>query len=141
MTLHKFNNGNGWEEEECVTFPWMLRGEEIRGQESLRGCTVEGGGEGFKNVRFKVRSVDNKGNQRLLPTGGSWGLFGWHTIKPSDTQIVITEGEYDAMAVYQSTGLPSISLPNGARSLPPCLLPLLERFERVFLWMDDDSAG
>ena len=45
------------------------------------------------------------------------------------------------MAVYQGTGLGAVSLPNGARSLPPVLLSLLERFERVFLWMDDDEAG
>lgn len=31
---------------------------------------------------------------------------------------MITEGEYDAMAVHQETGLPAISLPNGANHLP-----------------------
>ncbi len=33
-------------------------------------------------------------------------------------KVVITEGEYDAMAVYEATKLPAISLPNGATSLP-----------------------
>jgi hypothetical protein len=54
---------------------------------------------------------------------------------------VITEGEYDAMAVHQETGLPAISLPNGCRSLPVELLPLLERFEDIYLWMDNDIPG
>jgi DNA primase len=31
------------------------------------------------------------------------GLFGLTTLKETDKAIVITEGEYDAMAVYQET--------------------------------------
>jgi twinkle protein len=45
------------------------------------------------------------------------------------------------MAAFQSTGVPSISLPNGARSLPVELLPSLEKFKKIYLWMDDDLAG
>lgn len=37
--------------------------------------------------------------------------------------------------------MPSVSLPNGASSLPPKVLSLLERFERIYLWMDDDLPG
>jgi hypothetical protein len=37
--------------------------------------------------------------------------------------------------------MPCVSLPNGASSLPPKVLPLLERFDRIYLWMDDDVAG
>jgi len=29
--------------------------------------------------------------------------------------IVVTEGEFDAMAVYQATGFPAVSLPCGAK--------------------------
>ena len=45
------------------------------------------------------------------------------------------------MAVHQDTGLPAVSLPNGASSLPVELLPRLERFTRIYLWMDDDLVG
>jgi twinkle protein len=63
-------------------------------------------------------------------------------IVPADAkEVVLTEGEYDAMAVYQATGRPSISLPNGCRSLPDQVLPLLERFEKIYLWMDNDGPG
>ena len=55
--------------------------------------------------------------------------------------MVITEGEYDAMAVHQATGLPAVSLPNGVNHLPKQLLPFFERFERIYLWMDADMAG
>jgi twinkle protein len=48
------------------------------------------------------------------------------------------EGEYDCMAAHQATGLPAISLPNGASSLPIGLLPQLEQFQKIYLWMDND---
>ena len=45
------------------------------------------------------------------------------------------------MAVHQATGMLAISLPNGANSLPISLLPQLEQFKRIYLWMDADEAG
>jgi twinkle protein len=45
------------------------------------------------------------------------------------------------MAVYQATGRPAVSLPNGCRSLPVEVLPMLEQFEKVYLWMDNDAPG
>lgn len=91
--------------------------------------------------RLKLRSLVSKGNQRLLPSGGVWNFFGWHTVPLDAEEVVITEGEFDAMAVWQATGAPAVSLPNGARSLPVELLPLLEKFKKIYLWLDDDAAG
>lgn len=53
----------------------------------------------------------------------------------------MTEGEFDAMAVYEATGLPAVSLPNGASNLPAQLVGYLEKVERIYLWMDNDEAG
>ena len=119
--------------------------------------------ETFITRRIKVRSVERKDWQRMDPPGGGWGLFGYHTIpnhKPApstddkkkhknsmknepreEREIIITEGEYDAMAVWQATHRPAISLPNGCRSLPVEVLPLLEEFTKIYLWMDNDAAG
>lgn len=44
-------------------------------------------------------------------------------------------------AVWQATGRPAISLPNGCRSLPMEVLPMLERFQKIYLWMDNDGPG
>ena len=90
----------------------------------------------------------------MSPKGGRWGFFGWHLVKPEHKEIIITEGEYDAMAVAQSLAdlpstspyatlknIPAISLPNGCNSLPPDLLPILENFEKIYLWMDNDKSG
>ncbi|MDP2436558.1 MAG: bifunctional DNA primase/helicase, partial [archaeon] len=114
-----------WKQHRCITFPWI---------------GVDEQGKLFYQ-RLKVRSMTSKACMRLDPAGGEWGFFGWHTVPPEATEVVITEGEYDAMAVHQATKMPAISLPNGARSLPVQLLPLLERFRKIYLWMDDDVAG
>jgi len=97
--------------------------------------------ERFVLRRIKVRALEQKSWQRLDPPGGGWGLFGWHTVPEDAKEIVLTEGEYDAMAVYQATGRPAVSLPNGCRSLPVEVLPMLERFETIYLWMDSDVPG
>jgi len=94
--------------------------------------------------RIKARALENKAWQRLDPAGGGWGLFGYHTLpqaKEDRKLVVLTEGEYDAMAVWQATGMPAVSLPNGCRSLPVEVLPLLEDFEKIYLWMDNDGPG
>eukprot|EP00934_Nitzschia_sp_Nitz4_P003292 Nitzschia sp. Nitz4//scaffold73_size107353//30756//34545//NITZ4_004311-RA/size107353-processed-gene-0.20-mRNA-1//-1//CDS//3329557449//3282//frame0 len=158
--IYKFPGDKGYEEAECVTFPWMLRESELRVQEDLRevqfpkedaddetsdasqeGETVKEPSDPFVTRRIKVRAVQEKSWQRLDPAGGGWGLFGWHTVPPDATEIILTEGEYDAMAVHQGTGRLAVSLPNGCRSLPVQVLPLLERFEKIILWMDNDLPG
>ena len=95
----------------------------------------------FLTRRLKVRAIEQKAWQRMDPPGGGWGLFGYHTVPADCKEIVLTEGEYDAMAVWQATGRPAVSLPNGCRSLPVEVLPLLENYEKIYLWMDNDAAG
>ena len=57
------------------------------------------------------------------------------------SSLIVAEGDFKAMAVYQATGLPAVSLPNGCRSLPAEVLALLEWFDEVRLWMDNDRPG
>lgn len=45
------------------------------------------------------------------------------------------------MSVYQATGIPAVSLPNGASSLPIEIIEMLEPFKRIVFWMDDDVKG
>ena len=143
---YKFPTDSGtYQTTDCVSFPWMVTPQELQDQEAMRGVhsdsiKVNTDCE-YITRRIKVRSLQNKAWQRLDPAGGGWGLFGWNTVPSSATSIVITEGEYDCMAVHQATGLPAVSLPNGCRSLPPQVLPLLERFEQIYLWMDNDGPG
>jgi len=62
-------------------------------------------------------------------------------VKPGDPFLVITEGEYDAMAVHQETQFPCVSLPQGASHLPKQLLEFFDRFEKIYLWLDSDEVG
>ena len=83
-------------------------------------------------------SKETKKYMRQSPPGGTKGLFGYNLVKDTDNVIVVTEGEFDAMAVYQVTGYPAVSLPQGASNLPDVLLPYFERFDKIYLWMDND---
>lgn len=50
----------------------------------------------------------------------------------------MTGHELDALAVSQAAGLASVALPRGVSCLPPKLLPYLEQFRRVTLWLGGD---
>ena len=111
-----------WKPHECLSFPMYTVGGRV--------------------VRQKIRGIENKRHMRLHPTGGGWGLFGLNTIPADAKEVVLTEGEFDAMAVHQATGMPAVSLPSGAASLPPAVLPLLERFDkRIYGWTTTRSRA
>lgn len=95
----------------------------------------------FTRVKARAIHKENKHHMKMIPTGGTWGFFGLNTVPSGSKTLVITEGEYDAMAVHQSTGLPAVSLPNGASHLPVQMIPWLEQFHKIILWLDDDLAG
>lgn len=120
-TTFKIHDGFKFDSHRCVSFPMY--------------------GQDKKLVRYKLRSTKTKRGMRLDPKGGAWGFFGLDKVPDDAEEIIITEGEIDAMSVYQSTGRPTISLPNGANSLHVSLLPALERFKTIYLWMDEDSVG
>lgn len=113
-----------WRKHRCVTFPW-----------------IDDMVQPPRTVRIKVRSIEEKRCMRLEPKKGGWGLFGLHVVPSDATEVVLTEGEFDAIAVRQATGRDAVSLPNGASSLPTSVLPLLERFSRIYIWMDNDASG
>jgi twinkle protein len=132
---YSFRDSDGmWSKQLCMTFPWITP---VGRYQSASGQT----GTQWQITRLKTRALRHKHMQRLEPAGGGWGLFGWHTVPDTAKSIVLTEGEFDAMAVHQATGVPTVSLPNGCQSLPVEVLPLLERFDKIYLWMDDDTPG
>ncbi|CAM9916226.1 unnamed protein product, partial [Hapterophycus canaliculatus] len=145
---YRYPGESGYEDAESITFPWIINKKNIPQEEvkTLEEFVKSKFGEESCIsedivVRVKARAVENKRWQRLDPAGGRWGIFGLHTVPDRAKEVVLTEGEFDAMAVFQATGMPAVSLPNGASSLPPDVLPLLERFDKIYLWMDHDGAG
>ncbi|XP_065910800.1 twinkle mtDNA helicase-like [Dysidea avara] len=97
-----------------------------------------------KNIaRVKVESTIEQANRKTYfePRHGLHGLFGWNLIKESDKEVVLTASEFDAMAVHQATEMPALSLPNGCLNLSPELLPQLEQFEKIILWLGNDPQS
>lgn len=96
-------------------------------------------------TKTKIRGVgpEFKKYQRMFPSGSKFSVFGLQTFPrnaPLEV-VIITEGEFDAMAAHQATGLPVLSLPYGASNLPREMLPYLADAKRVYLWMDFDEVG
>lgn len=78
-------------------------------------------------------------NEATVPKCSSYyNLFGLPLVSRLDSEVVITGHELDTLAVSQATGLPSVALPRGVSCLPPVLLPYLEQFKRVTLWLGGD---
>lgn len=75
-------------------------------------------------------------------------LFGQHLFKSGGKRVVVTEGEIDAMSVYEvfSTKFqnPVVSLPNGAAAAAKSFsdnIEWLESFDQVLICFDMDEPG
>ena len=92
----------------------------------------------------KIRFADK--DFRILGEG-KLPLFGqWLYNRSSPKQLVVTEGELDAMSVAEldECKWPVVSIPNGATSAKSAFkdnLEWLERFERVIIMFDQDDVG
>ncbi|XP_071092868.1 twinkle mtDNA helicase-like [Haliotis cracherodii] len=123
-TLEKFgvqyNPGN-----RCLVFPYHnLHGEVL----------------GLKKITCRLAETDGARTLRetSVPRTGSLGLFGWNTIGADTKEVVMTTSELNAMAAYQETKVPALSLPRGYAVLAQEVLPSLERFKKILLWFGDD---
>ena len=131
----KSSSSEEWVKKMCITFPFVTN--------SLNPMFYSNDDDDMDMVvsRIKIRGVHEKSNQMFIPSGGPPGFFGWHTIPVNSKEIVLTEGEFDSLAVFQDTGLPTVSVPNGCNSFPKELLSSLDRFTTIYIWFDDDEPG
>jgi twinkle protein len=72
-------------------------------------------------------------------------LFGWQAIAPNAREVVITEGEIDALS-WAAYGWPALSVPFGGgggakQKWIESEYDRLERFERIYLALDMDGPG
>lgn len=118
----------------CLTFPQTVL---VYGQED-DAFQVE-------TMRIKACGLEDDALITYDPptaTHHTTGLFGYHTIPSDADTIILTRREVDAMAAYQATGVPSVSLPTSDYyQLHESVLPLLERFSKIYVWMDKDMDG
>lgn len=96
-------------------------------------------------VAAKLRSKQEK----KFSTEGEWAkstLFGQQLFSSGGKYVTITEGEFDALAVFQATGSkwPSVSIRNGATgALKDCRAAYewLNSFENIVVCFDNDEPG
>lgn len=95
--------------------------------------------------RWKCLSItrDSEGKKQMYTSKESAPiLFGWQSLAPNTTYVVITEGEIDAITLH-SMGLPALSIPSGCRNLKwiDYEWHRLKAMKRIWLCMDADTAG
>ena len=92
-------------------------------------------------INAKYRNIAEKKDMRQ-EAGAEPCLFGWHLIDPKKRGIAITEGEIDAMSLYQ-VGIPALSVNAGAGNHQwiDNDWSRLERFSEIYLCYDNDEAG
>ncbi len=98
-----------------------------------------------KVVKQKIKCVRDKKIQAQRGDTKYNGLFGQQVFSPFDRlPLIITEGEEDALAVYQMTKLPAVSITGGATASESQLLENLEwlsGWREIYLCMDNDEKG
>ena len=150
----------------CIEPPMPCRSLETKG---LQRILPKGGARGFfgwhlaeeylGSMILKQQERQRHQQRRMVyPEASNRDVYS--NIVPSSstdpvvpgTGIIVTEGEFDAMAVCQALSrlppadpwycaIPAVSLPNGCNSLPPELIDQLKPFEKVYLWLDFDKSG
>ncbi|SCP02823.1 plastid replication-repair enzyme, putative [Plasmodium malariae] len=145
MEFYSLDNSGKFEKHECLIFPFIKKVDDMKSMDLLNGNKNNmNEKDTYEVIRIKVRSLKDKGYMRLYPKNVKEEMklffFGDHLVNDAD-EVVLTEGEIDAMTVSQETNYSAISLPNGSKSLPIYLLPYLEKFKKIHMWLDFDKAG
>ena len=99
----------------------------------------------YKNAKLvgrKYRNIHDKHDQ-TQDADCEPCLFGWQAIPPEAREVIICEGELDALAWFDSYKLPALSVPNGAGALQWIENDWeeLARFDDIFLSFDMDEEG
>lgn len=121
----------GWRKQEPWRGPWV--------------CFPSFQGAELAAVKYLHLERREGKKQTLVEANCKPVCFGWQAIDPKARQVAIAEGEIDAMTLHQY-GHPSVSVPFGAgkgdkQQWVDYDWNELERFETIFLCMDNDKEG
>jgi twinkle protein len=102
--------------------------------------------DGDQLVMAKRR--EPKDGAKPIPTAAECQptLMGWHTVQDNDRVVYLTEGEIDAPSLRQYGFRPSLSLPfgggtGGKQAWIEHDFEKMQRFEKIYLVLDDDKVG
>lgn len=93
-----------------------------------------------KLMLIKGRSIPPAEKTFWRTQGCASPLFNQDAIRQSK-EIIITEGELDAISVWQAGFQNVISVPNGCNSFTPEFYEMLKDMEKIYLWYDSDDKG
>lgn len=97
----------------------------------------------YPNGNPKIRNLSNKAFHTVKGKPLE-GLFGRDRFAAgSHTHVTVTEGELDALSLYQVLRSPVVSVQSSATALRDCSVDRswLNSFERIYLAFDSDTAG
>lgn len=116
-------SGNG-----DISFPYVQNGQIVRVKN--RSMTDK------KKMRFNSITQDEKANFKMP----FWNQRIW----PTSDYLIITEGEFDCIAIAQLGASNCVSLPNGAASVVTTFknhYDYLQLFSEIYIAFDMDEAG
>lgn len=113
----------------------------------LYGCFADQKEIGFpqyylgKIVNAKYRGINQKSFR--LESGAMLSFFGLDLIDGSNKEIYITEGEIDALTLYECAQIPALSIPNGAKNINflDDVWDLIKHAETFHILGDTDADG
>jgi twinkle protein len=93
----------------------------------------------------KTRQAVDGGKPKPTAAGCEHVLFGWQAVAPNAREIVLTEGEIDALS-FAAYGFAAMSVPFGGgggakQQWIESEFERMERFERIFIATDMDKQG
>lgn len=93
-------------------------------------------------VSVKTKPLDYDGIPQFTSGNQKMILFGWQAVGPRDRTIWITEGEWDAIALWYC-GHSALSIPTGASGMTWIANEFhnLDRFEEIIVCTDMDAPG
>lgn len=88
-----------------------------------------------------VRSLSADGRERVLPSPAPSLFAGWGTLIAGGEYVTLVSRLVDAIALHHASRAPVLLLPHGSTYLCPKLLPWLERFRSIRLWLPGDAVS
>lgn len=98
----------------------------------------------YPNGDHKVRILDKKEFYWVGDNSDKAGLFGQNKFSAgSHKYVTITEGELDALSIYQTLKSPVVSVQSSSSAVRDCTVARswLNSFERIYLAFDSDASG
>lgn len=122
---------DGWKKPEPWKGPWIVL-PSFRDKELIA-------------VKYLHLERREEKKQTVVEPGCEPVLFGWQAIPDNSRTVTLCEGELDALSLWQY-GFPALSVPfgGGAGAKQQWIVhefPSLERFEEIFLALDQDEEG